>query len=68
MMSNSKKEEYVFYGGSTEESVEAGCRSLGELIIKRLRENGDDVSYVSTRFIVFVVLEDQRNKRLQADQ
>ncbi|XP_019931222.3 uncharacterized protein LOC109621595 [Aedes albopictus] len=46
MMNNSKKEEYVFYGGSTEESVEAGCRSLGELIIKRLRENGDDVSYI----------------------
>lgn len=37
-------EQYVFYGGSTEESVESGCRSLGELIIKRLRENGDGVA------------------------
>lgn len=45
-MTNSKGEEYVFYGGSTDESVEAGCRSLGELIIKRLRENGDDVAYI----------------------
>ncbi|XP_058465853.1 uncharacterized protein LOC131439169 [Malaya genurostris] len=38
-------EKYVFYGGSTEESVESDCRSLGELIIKRLRGNGDDVVF-----------------------
>ncbi|XP_062535821.1 uncharacterized protein LOC134204985 [Armigeres subalbatus] len=41
-----KEEQYVFYGGSTSESVEAGCSSLGELIIKRLRENGDDVAFI----------------------
>lgn len=40
-----EEEQYVFYGGSTEESVESGCRSLGELIIKRLRENGDEIVY-----------------------
>ncbi|XP_065091103.1 uncharacterized protein LOC135712053 [Ochlerotatus camptorhynchus] len=40
------KEQYVFYGGSTEESVESGCRSLGELIVKRLRENGDDIACI----------------------
>ncbi|XP_053682751.1 uncharacterized protein LOC128733146 [Sabethes cyaneus] len=38
-------EKYVFYGGSTNESVEAGCQSLGALIIKRLRENGDCVAF-----------------------
>lgn len=40
------EEQYVFYGGSTDESVEDGCRSLGELILKRLRENGDDVAFI----------------------
>ncbi|XP_055543015.1 uncharacterized protein LOC129728590 [Wyeomyia smithii] len=38
-------EKYIFYGGPTEESVEAGCQSLGALIIKRLRENGDCVAF-----------------------
>ncbi|XP_058466106.1 uncharacterized protein LOC131439286 [Malaya genurostris] len=38
-------EKYVFYGGATEESVESDCLSLGELIIKRLRANGDDVVF-----------------------
>lgn len=50
-MTDNEGKEYVFYGGSTDESVEAGCRSLGELIIKRLRENGDDVAYVSRLFL-----------------
>ncbi|XP_038122715.1 4-coumarate--CoA ligase 1-like [Culex quinquefasciatus] len=40
------EEQYVFYGGSTDESVENGCRSLGELILKRMRTNGDDVAFI----------------------
>uniref|UniRef100_A0A182TA88 Luciferin 4-monooxygenase n=1 Tax=Anopheles maculatus TaxID=74869 RepID=A0A182TA88_9DIPT len=42
----STDEKYVFYGGSLEEPIEAGCNSLGELIIKRLKENGEGVAYI----------------------
>uniref|UniRef100_A0A182WW21 Luciferin 4-monooxygenase n=1 Tax=Anopheles quadriannulatus TaxID=34691 RepID=A0A182WW21_ANOQN len=42
----SNDEKYVFYGGSLEEPIEAGCHSLGELIIKRLKENGDGVAFI----------------------
>ncbi|XP_052868111.1 uncharacterized protein LOC128274066 [Anopheles cruzii] len=42
----SVNEKYVFYGGELEEPIEGGCRSLGELIIKRLKENGDDVAFI----------------------
>ncbi|XP_058128725.1 uncharacterized protein LOC131289977 [Anopheles ziemanni] len=42
----STDEKYVFYGGPLEEPIEAGCRSLGELIIKRLKENGDEVAFI----------------------
>ncbi|XP_049532220.1 uncharacterized protein LOC125949315 [Anopheles darlingi] len=38
-------EKYVFYGGDLEEPIESGCRSLGELFIKRLKENGDGVAF-----------------------
>ncbi|XP_053671483.1 uncharacterized protein LOC128721693 [Anopheles nili] len=54
-------EKYVFYGGSLEEPIEAGCRSLGELIIKRLKENGDGVAFIDgvsdERFTYADVLE-----------
>lgn len=46
-MAAQTEEQYIFYGGSTDESVEDGCRSLGELILKRMRTNGDDVAFVS---------------------
>ncbi|XP_055587002.1 uncharacterized protein LOC129739546 [Uranotaenia lowii] len=39
-------QKYVFYGGPASESVDAGFRSLGELIIKRLRENGNGVGFI----------------------
>lgn len=47
----SNDEKYVFYGGSLEEPIEAGCHSLGELIIKRLKENGDGIAFVSSSII-----------------
>ncbi|XP_055631141.1 uncharacterized protein LOC129771482 [Toxorhynchites rutilus septentrionalis] len=39
-------QKFEFYGGPTDESVENNCRSLGELIIKRLAENGDDNGFI----------------------
>uniref|UniRef100_A0AAG5CNP2 Luciferin 4-monooxygenase n=1 Tax=Anopheles atroparvus TaxID=41427 RepID=A0AAG5CNP2_ANOAO len=39
-------EHFVLYGGDLQKSIEDGCRSLGELVVKRLYRNGDKVALV----------------------
>uniref|UniRef100_A0A240PPC7 Luciferin 4-monooxygenase n=1 Tax=Anopheles christyi TaxID=43041 RepID=A0A240PPC7_9DIPT len=37
---------HVLYGGDLRNSIEDGCNSVGELIVKRLYRNGDEVALV----------------------
>ncbi|XP_035774716.1 luciferin 4-monooxygenase-like [Anopheles albimanus] len=46
MDAGATSERFVVYGGDLRNSIEDGCRSLGELVIKRLYHNGTDVALV----------------------
>ncbi|KFB34945.1 AGAP003482-PA-like protein [Anopheles sinensis] len=39
-------EQFVLYGGDLRNSIEDGCRSFGELVVKRLYRNGKKVALV----------------------
>uniref|UniRef100_A0A182Q9Y0 Luciferin 4-monooxygenase n=1 Tax=Anopheles farauti TaxID=69004 RepID=A0A182Q9Y0_9DIPT len=45
-MEQTTSERHVLYGGDLRNSIEAGCNSFGELVVKRLFRNGDDVALV----------------------
>uniref|UniRef100_A0A182MLJ2 Luciferin 4-monooxygenase n=1 Tax=Anopheles culicifacies TaxID=139723 RepID=A0A182MLJ2_9DIPT len=45
-MEQAASEHFVLYGGDLRNSIEDGCNSLGELVVKRLNRNGDDVALV----------------------
>jgi hypothetical protein len=44
---SSMNHKYIDYGGPDPVNISYGCKSLGELIIKRLKEYGDQVALVS---------------------
>ena len=46
-MEQAASERFVLYGGDLRNSIEAGCNSVGELIVKRLYRNGDEVALVN---------------------
>ncbi|XP_053667599.1 uncharacterized protein LOC128717948 [Anopheles marshallii] len=46
MEQQAASERFVLYGGDLRNSIEAGCNSLGELVVKRLLRNGDEVALV----------------------
>uniref|UniRef100_A0A240PPP9 Luciferin 4-monooxygenase n=1 Tax=Anopheles epiroticus TaxID=199890 RepID=A0A240PPP9_9DIPT len=45
-MEQAASERFVLYGGDLRHSIEAGCNSVGELVVKRLYRNGDEVALV----------------------
>nr|XP_040221442.2 uncharacterized protein LOC120948797 [Anopheles coluzzii] len=45
-MEQAASERFVLYGGDLRNSIEAGCNSVGELIVKRLYRNGDEVALI----------------------
>ncbi|XP_053671259.1 uncharacterized protein LOC128721490 [Anopheles nili] len=45
-MDKTSSDRFVLYGGDLRNSIEDGCRSLGELILKRLHRNGDEVALI----------------------
>ncbi|XP_050085689.1 uncharacterized protein LOC126571319 [Anopheles aquasalis] len=46
MDAGATSERFVLYGGDLRYSIEDGCRSFGELLIKRLYRNGTEVGLV----------------------
>ncbi|XP_053698552.1 uncharacterized protein LOC128745503 [Sabethes cyaneus] len=42
-----QEQQYVFYGGPLVNSVHCGCSSLGSLILKRLKQNGQNVAFIN---------------------
>lgn len=46
-MSN-QNEANILYGGPEPQSIDVDFKSLGELLMKKLSVNGDDLIYVST--------------------
>ncbi|XP_049278967.1 uncharacterized protein LOC125761666 [Anopheles funestus] len=45
-MEQAASERFVLYGGDLRNSIEDGCNSFGELVVKRLHRNGDEVALV----------------------
>lgn len=43
----SDNKNYILYGGEEPGDVGEGCKSLGEFLLKKLREHGDKVAFVS---------------------
>lgn len=46
-----QNEENILYGGPAPESIDVNFKSLGELLLKKLSIDGDDLIYVSKRYL-----------------